>query len=97
MNTLFTSVVLENGLLPIASSAQKRLGLSPGDQVRISIAVLNRPALRQNSETRYKKLLAEKNQRVLTPEEQEELIALANAEFDVVISRARQMVQKKHP
>jgi len=41
MSTNFTSVILENGLVPIASSVQKRLRLRPGVQVRISIKVLD--------------------------------------------------------
>lgn len=92
----FTSVILKNGLLPIAPAVQKRLNLSPGDQVRINIKVLNRP-VRQASQSRYDELWAEKDRRVLTPAEQAELIALADAEFDAAIARAKKIVQKKHP
>jgi hypothetical protein len=46
---------------------------------------------------RLKALLKEKDVRVLTPTEQVELIALANAEFDEAILLARKRVQKKHP
>ncbi len=93
----FTSVILENGLVPIASSVQKRLGLHPGVQVRISIKVLDQSEQKQNSAARYRQLLTEKDERVLTPNEQAELIALANADFDDAIIRARKLVQKNHP
>ncbi len=93
----FTSVVLENGLLPIAPSVQKRLGLNPGDQVRINIKVLGQSHKPQASTARYDKLLAEKDLRILTPQEQAELIALADAEFDVAIARAKKLVQKSIP
>ncbi|MCI0694584.1 hypothetical protein L0337_21570 [candidate division KSB1 bacterium] len=93
----FTSVILENGLVPIASSVQKRLRLHPGDQVSISIKVLAHLGQEQNSKTRYDQLLTEKDERVLTPQEQAELVALANAEFDDAIHLARKLVQKDHP
>jgi antitoxin component of MazEF toxin-antitoxin module len=93
----FTSVVLENGVVPIASSVLQQLGLHPGDQVSISIETLSSPDKRQTSASRYSKLLKEKDQRVLTPEEQAELIALANTEFDTAINTARKLVQKKNP
>ena len=93
----FTSVVLENGLLPIAPSVQKRLSLSPGDQVRINIKVLGRPHKSQTFTARYDELLAEKELRILTPKEQAELIALADAEFDAAIARAKKLVQKSNP
>jgi hypothetical protein len=93
----FTSVVLENGLLPIAVSVQKRLGLNPGDQVRISIKVLNRPDKRQTTKARYDELLAEKDKRILTPQERADLIALANEEFDVAIAHAKKFAQKSNP
>lgn len=93
----FTSVILENGLVPIASSVQKRLQLHPGDQVSISIEVLDHLGHEQNSKTRYARLLAEKDERVLTPKEQAELVALANAEFDDAIYLARKLVQEDHP
>lgn len=93
----FTSVILENGLVPIASSVQKRLRLNPGDQVRISIKVLAHLGQEQNSKARYGRLLAEKDERVLTPKEQAELVALANAEFDDAIHFARKLVQKDYP
>jgi hypothetical protein len=92
----FTSVILEHGLLPIAPAIQKRLGLSPGDPVRISIKALNRFE-RKTARSRRDELLKEKDLRVLTPAEQAELIALANAEFDATIARAKRMVQKSHP
>jgi|GEM_PF-3418933 len=93
----FTSVILENGLVPIASSVQKRLGLTPGDQVSISIKVLAHLGQEQTPKIRYRRLLTEKDERVLTPKEQAELIALANAEFDDAIHLARKLVQKDHP
>jgi hypothetical protein len=88
---------LENGLVPIASSVQKRLRLRPGDQVRISIKVLDQSEQKQNSVARYSQLLSEKDERILTPKEQAELIALANAEFDDAIILARKLVKKRHP
>jgi hypothetical protein len=93
----FTSVILENGLVPIAPSIQKRLGLSQGDQVRISIKVLGRPEKHQTADTRYAELLTEKDLRILTPQEQAELIALANAEFDSAIARTKKSLQKNTP
>jgi hypothetical protein len=51
----------------------------------------------QNSKARYSQLLHEKAERVLTSNEQAELIALANVEFDDALHRARKLVQKKHP
>lgn len=93
----FTSVVLENGLLPIAPSLQKRLGLNPGDQVRINIKVLHRPAKTQTAKARYEELLEEKDVRVLTPKERAELIALANAEFDAALAHAKKLAQKANP
>ncbi|MDZ7360794.1 MAG: hypothetical protein ONB46_08725 [candidate division KSB1 bacterium] len=93
----FTSVVLENGLLPIAPEVQKRLDLNPGDHVRINIKVLGRPDKSQASTARYAELLAEKELRILTPKEQAELIALADAEFDAAIARVKKLVQKSHP
>ena len=96
MGANFTSVVLDNGLLPIASTIRKRLSLHPGDQVRISIEVLHR-AQRRASQARYAELLSEKEARVLTPKEQAELIALANGELDASIARAQKIVQKTHP
>ena len=97
MNAYFTSFVLENGTLPIASSIQKRLRLIPGDQVRIQLTVLNRPQSARKPSSRYDELLLEKDLRILTPREQAELIALANAEFDVAIVNTQKLVQKKHP
>jgi hypothetical protein len=38
--------------------------------------------------------IKEKDVRVLTPKERAELIALANAEFDSAIARAKKLVQK---
>lgn len=93
----FTSVVLENGLLPIAPALQKRLGLNPGDQVRINIKVLHRPAKTQTAKARYEELLEEKDMRVLTPKERTELIALANAEFDTALAHAKKIAQKTTP
>jgi len=93
----FTSVVLENGLLPIVPSVQKRLSLNPGDQVRINITVLGRIDKPQTSTARYDELLAEKEERLLTPKEQAELIALGDAELDAAIARAKKLVQKSHP
>jgi len=93
----FTSVVLHNGLLPIAPSVQKRLSLNPGDQVRISIKVLGRLDKPQTSTARYDELLAEKKARILAPKEQAELITLGDAEFDAAIARAKKLVQKSHP
>jgi len=93
----FTSVVLENGLVPIAQSVQKRLGLNPGDQVRINIKVLYRPDKSQTAGARYEELLGEKDVRVLTPKERAELIALANAEFDAAIAHAKKLAQKTNP
>jgi hypothetical protein len=93
----FTSVILENGLVPIASSMQKRLRLHAGDQVSISIKVLAHFGQEQNSKARYGQLLTEKDERVLTPKEQAELVALANAEFDDAIHLARKLVRKNHP
>jgi len=93
----FTSVVLENGLVPIAPSVQKRLGLNPGDQVRINIKVLYRPDKSQTARARYEELLGEKDVRVLTPKERTELIALANAEFDAAIADAKKLAQKTNP
>jgi len=49
------------------------------------------------TEARYAELLAEKDLRILTPQEQAELIALANAEFDSAITRAKTLVEKKSP
>ncbi len=92
----FTSVILENGLLPIAPAVQKRLNLNPGDPLRISIKALNRVE-RKTARSRREELLKEKDLRVLTPAEQDELIALANAEFDAAITRAKRVVQKSHP
>jgi hypothetical protein len=92
----FNAVILENGLLPIAPAVQKRLNLSPGDQVRINIKVLNRP-VRRASQSRFDELWEKKDKRVLTPSEQAELVALADAEFDTAIARAKKIVQKKHP
>jgi hypothetical protein len=92
----FTSVILEHGLLPIAPAIQKRLGLSPGDPVRISIKALTRFE-RKTAKSRRDELLEEKDLRVLTPAEQDELIALANAKFDAAIMRAKRVVQKRHP
>jgi len=97
MSTNFTSVILENGLVPIASSVQKRLRLRPGVQVRISIKVLDQSEPKKNSAVRYRQLLAEKDERVLTSKEQAELIALANAEFDDAITLARRLVKKRRP
>ena len=97
MSTNFTSVILENGLVPIASSVQKRLRLRPGVQVCISIKVLGQSEQKQNSAARYSQLLTEKDERVLTPKEQAELIALANAEFDDAITLAGRLVKKRHP
>ncbi len=74
MTANFTSVVREGGMLPIAQTIQRRLGLHPGDQVRISIQVLTRPS-EQNAKARYEALLHEKDTRVLTPAEQAELTA----------------------
>jgi len=96
MGANFTSVVLDNGLLPIASTIRKRLSLHPGDQVRISIEVLHR-AQRRASQARYAELLSEKDTRVLTPKEQAELIALANGEFDAAVARARKIARKTRP
>jgi hypothetical protein len=96
MSAHFTSVILDNGLLPIAAPIRKRLGLHPGDQVRIRIELLNRDE-RQTSQARYENLLAEKDDRVLTPREQAELIALANGEFDTAIARAKKIVKKNQP
>lgn len=96
MNAYFTSFVLENGTLPIASSIQKRLRLIPGDQVRIQLTVLNRPQPARKTSSRYDELLLEKELRILTPQEQAELIALANAEFDAAIANTQKLVQKKH-
>jgi len=93
----FTSVVLENGLLPIAPAVQKRLDLNPGDQVRINIKVLGRLDKPQTSTARYDELLAEKEGRILTPKERAELITLADAEFDAAIARAKKLVQKSNP
>jgi hypothetical protein len=93
----FTSVILENGLVPIASSVQKRLHLRPGVQVRISIKVLDQLERKPNSATRYRQLPSEKDERVLTPKEQEELITLANAEIDDAIILARKLVKKARP
>jgi len=93
----FTSVVLENGLLPIVPSVQKRLSLNPGDQVRINIKVLGRIAKPQTFTARYDELLAEKEVRLLTPTEQAELIALGDVELDTAIARAKKLVQKSHP
>ncbi len=92
----FTSIVLENGIVPIAPVVQKRLGLNPGDQVSISIKVLNRPKQKKGG-TRYAELLKDKDNRVLTPDEQAELIAFANAEFDFAIANAKKVVQKSNP
>lgn len=97
MNAHFTSVVLNNGMLPIAASIQKRLGLNPGDQVRIQLTVLKFPARPRKTASRYDELLAEKDLRVLTLQEQAELIALANAEFDAAIANSKQLVRKKYP
>ncbi len=93
----FTSVVLEDGSLPIMPSVHKRLGLNPGDQVRISIKVLAQPNKLRSSKARYAELLVEKDLRVLTPKEQAELIAFANAEFDAAIVHAKKLVQKNNP
>lgn len=93
----FTSVVLKDGLLPIVPSVQKRLGLNPGDQVRISIKVLAPPHKRQTPRARYNELLAEKDLRILTPQEQAELVAFANAELETAILRAKKLVQKTNP
>jgi hypothetical protein len=97
MNAHFTSVVLNNGMLPIAASIQKRLGLNPGDQVRIQLTALKLPARTRNAASRYDELLAEKDLRVLTLQEQAELIALANTEFDAAIANSKQLVRKKYP
>ncbi len=97
MNAHFTSVVLNNGTLPIAASIQKRLGLSPGDQVRIQLTVLKLPQHSRKTASRYDELLHEKDVRVLTLPEQAELIALADAELDAAITNTKQLVQKKYP
>ncbi len=97
MNAHFTSIVLENGTLPIAASIQKRLMLNPGDQVRIQLTVLKNPAPSRKTASRYDELLWEKDVRVLTLQEQAELIALANAEFDAAITNTKQLVQKEYP
>lgn len=91
----FTSIVLENGIVPIAPVVQKRLGLNAGDQVSISIKVLNRP--KKKNRSRYAELLKDKDTRVLTPDEQAELIAFANAEFDSAIANAKKVVRKNNP
>jgi len=96
MGADFTSIVLDHGLVPIAPTIRKRLGLRSGDQVRIRIDVLHRPQ-RRTSPARYAALLAEKDARVLTLKEQAELIALANGELDLSIARAQKIVQKHHP
>lgn len=96
MSADFTSVILDNGLLPVAATIRKRLGLHPGVQVRIRIEVLDREPP-QASRARYGKLLAEKDTRVLTAKERAELIALANGELDIAIARARKIVQKESP
>ncbi len=97
MHAHFTSFVLENGTLPIATSIQRRLKLTPGDQVRIQITVLNRPSHVRRAASRYDELLLEKDERILTPQERAELITLANAEFDAALVEAKKLVQKKHP
>ena len=97
MDAQFTSVILENGLVPIARSVQERLELSPGDQVHISIRILDRPDQAGAKQNRYKKLLVEKDSRILTPKERAELIALADGELDTAIANASKLVQRKHP
>ncbi len=97
MNAHFTSIVLNNGTLPIAASIQKRLGLNPGDQVGIQLTVLKSSHAPRQNASRYDELLQEKDVRVLTLQEQAELIALAHAEFDAAISNTKQLVQKKYP
>jgi hypothetical protein len=92
----FTSIVLENGFVPIAPAVQKRLGLNPGDQVSISIKVLNRPK-EKRGRSRYTELLEDKDTRVLTPDEQAELIAFANAELDSAVANAKKAVRKSNP
>ncbi|MCK6561389.1 hypothetical protein HUU39_21030 [candidate division KSB1 bacterium] len=96
MTANFTSVLRKDGLLPIAQTVQKKLGLNPGDQVRVSIKVLKPPA-GQNDKARYAELLHEKDERVLTPVEQAELIALAHAEFDAAMAYARKLAQRQYP
>jgi hypothetical protein len=93
----FTSVILENGVTPIAPTVLKQLVLNPGDQVSVSIERLNSAGKSQASEKRYSQLLKEKDERVLTPKEQAELIALANAELDDAIASARELLQEKNP
>lgn len=97
MDAQFTSIILENGLVPIARSVQERLDLNPGDQVHISIRILGRPNEPGAKQNRYKKLLAEKDSRVLTPKERAELVALANGELDTAITSASKQVQRMHP
>lgn len=96
MTASFTSVVREGGLLPLAQTIRKRLGLHLGDQIRISIKMLSRPN-GKSAKARYGNLLREKDARVLTPTEQAELIALAHAEFDTAIAHAKKLAQEKHP
>lgn len=95
MTANFTSVLRKDGLLPIAQTIQKKLGLNPGDRVRVSIKVLKHPG-GQNQKGSYDELLHEKNERVLIPAEQAELIALAHAEFDAAIAYAKELAQQEH-
>jgi len=97
MDAHFTSVVLNNGTLPIAASIQKRLGLHPGDQVGIRLTVLKVSNSPRKNASRYDELLQEKEVRILTLQEQAELIALAHAEFDAAIDNTKQRVRKKYP